>query len=179
MQDFEAFHAALEDDSSYASSLSRSLSLVLDEFYANLRSVGVSAVTGQGMDGFLAAVEACRGDYEKYYKPELDAKQKVLDCSCEGSLRHLVKEPECAESVWWQRSRASMQRAGDCNCQQRAPGCGGKGLSLRCSLVSCAGKSGFGPTPGGGRDGQAANGPPASTSAAQQQWKTCKGWCRQ
>lgn len=50
MSDFEVYHAALEKDSSYASTLSRSLSLVLDEFYANMRSVGVSAVTGEGME---------------------------------------------------------------------------------------------------------------------------------
>ena len=33
MQDFEAYSAALEKDATYAATLSRSLSLVLDEFY--------------------------------------------------------------------------------------------------------------------------------------------------
>lgn len=101
MRDFDTFHAALEDCSGYATDLSRSLSLVLDEFYTNvrrepargcrgvklsvnffymilpfgdddnandcrprcavpaqLRTVGVSAATGEGMDDLLRAVEA-------------------------------------------------------------------------------------------------------------------------
>lgn len=48
MADFDAYAAALDADASYASSLSRSLSLLLDEFYAGLASVGVSALTGEG-----------------------------------------------------------------------------------------------------------------------------------
>lgn len=49
MHDFDVFQRAIDADDSYAASLSRSLSLVLDEFYANLTTVGVSSVTGEGM----------------------------------------------------------------------------------------------------------------------------------
>eukprot|EP00951_Prasinocladus_malaysianus_P050046 scaffold676298_cov37-Prasinocladus_malaysianus.AAC.1 len=71
MNDFEEYAAALEADSSYASTLSRSLSLVLEEFYKNLRTVGVSAVTGQGMDELMAAVKEAAAEYEQDYAPEL------------------------------------------------------------------------------------------------------------
>jgi molecular chaperone GrpE (heat shock protein) len=50
MKDFDAFQRALDNDDTYAASLSKSLSLVLDEFYETLTAVGVSSVTGEGMD---------------------------------------------------------------------------------------------------------------------------------
>ena len=53
MKDYDQYQAALESDSSYASTLNRSLGLVLEEFYNNLKTVGVSAVTGMGMDDFF------------------------------------------------------------------------------------------------------------------------------
>ncbi|DBA92666.1 hypothetical protein WJX77_006128 [Trebouxia sp. C0004] len=74
MADFETFHVALQADSSYASTLSKSLSLVLEEFYCNLKTVGVSAVTGENIDEFFVSVEACAEEYLKYYKPEMDRK---------------------------------------------------------------------------------------------------------
>ncbi|XP_023546615.1 GPN-loop GTPase 1-like [Cucurbita pepo subsp. pepo] len=72
MEDFEAFQAAVSSDSSYTSTLSQSLSLVLDEFYKNLKSVGVSAVSGSGMDSFFKAIESSAEEYMENYKAELD-----------------------------------------------------------------------------------------------------------
>uniref|UniRef100_A0A672FQM6 GPN-loop GTPase n=1 Tax=Salarias fasciatus TaxID=181472 RepID=A0A672FQM6_SALFA len=57
MQDFEVFQDALNQETSYVSNLTRSMSLVLDQFYADLRVVGVSAVTGSGLDELLVQVE--------------------------------------------------------------------------------------------------------------------------
>ncbi|XP_050373118.1 GPN-loop GTPase QQT2 [Argentina anserina] len=72
MEDFEAFQAAVSEDHSYTSTLTESLSLVLDEFYKNLRSVGVSAISGAGMDAFFKAIEASAEEYMATYKTDLD-----------------------------------------------------------------------------------------------------------
>jgi hypothetical protein len=54
------------------SSLNSSMATVLEEFYANLRAVGVSAHTGKGMPEFLAAVDSAVDEYNAEYKPLLD-----------------------------------------------------------------------------------------------------------
>ncbi|KAI9461537.1 XPA-binding protein 1 [Russula earlei] len=80
MRDFEVFqeslasHQSTTDDEgapTYMNSLMNSMSLVLDEFYKHLKSVGVSSVTGDGISEFLGVVEASREEYEKDYLPEL------------------------------------------------------------------------------------------------------------
>jgi translation initiation factor IF-2 len=64
MTDFESFQQALQQDTTYMSSLMNSMSLVLDEFYSHLKVVGVSAVTGEGIDDFFEAVKSATEEYE-------------------------------------------------------------------------------------------------------------------
>ncbi|XP_039259443.2 GPN-loop GTPase 1-like [Styela clava] len=75
-QDFEAFQEALNSEQNYIGNLTRSMSLVLDEFYNNLKLVGFSAVTGDGMDNLLNAISEARQEYDNEYKPEYDKLKK-------------------------------------------------------------------------------------------------------
>ncbi|KAK0528992.1 hypothetical protein OC834_003852 [Tilletia horrida] len=61
-----------EAEGSYMNSLMNSMALVLDEFYSNLKAVGVSSTTGEGIDDFLCAVQEARAEYLADYRPELE-----------------------------------------------------------------------------------------------------------
>ncbi|KAH6933788.1 hypothetical protein HPB50_018267 [Hyalomma asiaticum] len=92
MQDFEAFQDALQGETSHISNLSRSLSYVLDEFYANLNTVGVSAVTGKGVHEFIEALQKARHEYDTVYRPEYEQlKKKKEEASVADQRKQLER----------------------------------------------------------------------------------------
>ena len=81
MTDIEAFQEAIDeenDSGDYMSSLTRSMGLVLNEFYSTLNSVGISAATGEGMDGFFDALDSAVETYSSEYLPEIQARKDEL-----------------------------------------------------------------------------------------------------
>ncbi|XP_068257855.1 GPN-loop GTPase 1 isoform X1 [Nyctibius grandis] len=96
MQDFETFHDALNQETSYVSNLTRSMSLVLDEFYSSLKVVGVSAVLGTGLDDFFVQLSKAVDEYEREYRPEYERLRKTLekaqDKQKREQLEHLWKD---------------------------------------------------------------------------------------
>lgn len=94
MTDYDAFQEALARDESgnafggvegegagsgYMGSLLNSMSSMLEEFYAHLSVVGVSSMTGQGVDEFFAAVQEKADEFRRDYLPELERKRKERD----------------------------------------------------------------------------------------------------
>lgn len=75
MNDYTTFQDALDsdDNQSYMSTLIRSMAMVLEEFYSNLRAVGVSSVTGEGMEQLFEALEQAKQQFNTEYRPEMEA----------------------------------------------------------------------------------------------------------
>jgi len=79
MEDFEKIGAALTRETSYVASLARSMSLAMEEFYKNLRSVGVSAVTGQGCADFEEALAEAAEEFRVSYVPFLIEQRRDME----------------------------------------------------------------------------------------------------
>jgi len=58
-------------------SLLNSMSLMLEEFYSHLSVVGVSAMTGQGIDDFFVAVDEKAEEFRRDYRPELERRKEA------------------------------------------------------------------------------------------------------
>ncbi len=121
MTDFEAFQAALKQEedsgsfggaeggsgglgggSGYMGSLLNSMSLMLEEFYRHLNVVGVSSMTGQGVNEFFEAVSEKAKEFERDYKPELEKRREERQQEKEGKrgkeLGKLMKDMNVSDS---------------------------------------------------------------------------------
>ena len=121
MTDFEAFQTALKQEedsgsfggregsggglgagSGYMGSLLNSMSLMLEEFYRHLSVVGVSSMTGQGIDQFFEAVDEKAEEFERDYRPELEKrreeKQQEKQRRREKELGKLMKDMNVSDS---------------------------------------------------------------------------------
>ncbi len=77
MRDFDLLDENLSKVDTYLSSLSRSLSLVLEEFYKNVEACGVSAKTGKGFESMIELkIPKCRNEYFEVFHKELLQKMK-------------------------------------------------------------------------------------------------------
>jgi GTPase SAR1 family protein len=115
MTDFESFQAALREEeetgsfggmegvasgmgggSGYMGSLLNSMSLMLEEFYSHLSVVGISSMTGAGVNEFFEAVEEKAQEFERDYKPELERRKKEREAekiaNREKELGKLMKD---------------------------------------------------------------------------------------
>jgi GPN-loop GTPase len=80
-----------------------SMSLMLEEFYRHLSVVGVSAMTGDGVDEFFEAVDEKVVEFERDYRPELERRKKEREGLKEGrrqkELGKLMKDMGVSSSA--------------------------------------------------------------------------------
>ena len=78
------------------------MSLMLEEFYRHLSVVGVSSMTGKGVDEFFEAVARKAEEFERDYKPELERRrqqrQQEQEHKRQKDLGKMMKDMNVAES---------------------------------------------------------------------------------
>lgn len=114
MTDFEKVGSALSRETSYVASLARSMSLAMEEFYKNLRSVGVSAVTGQGCAEFEQAVDAAREEFHSSYVPFLLEQRRDMEEKRQRKVQEQIREFEKGLS----RAKRSREEDGDLDVEE-------------------------------------------------------------
>eukprot|EP00929_Paragymnodinium_shiwhaense_P006714 TRINITY_DN110688_c0_g1_i1.p1 TRINITY_DN110688_c0_g1~~TRINITY_DN110688_c0_g1_i1.p1 ORF type:complete len:366 (+),score=67.10 TRINITY_DN110688_c0_g1_i1:186-1283(+) len=92
MQDFEKVGEALSKETSYVASLAKSMSLAMEEFYSQLRSVGVSAVTGQGCSDFEKALLEAREEFHTSYVPFLMEQRREIEEKRKRAVEEQIKD---------------------------------------------------------------------------------------
>ncbi|WFD28625.1 hypothetical protein MNAN1_003638 [Malassezia nana] len=103
------------EEPSYLNSLMNSMSLVLDEFYKNLKAVGVSSATGGGMESFLDAVQEARREYITDVRPQLEKqlaeKQAAKASSQEDQMKALLRDMSLRDTRSGLAKMRARQRA--------------------------------------------------------------------
>mmetsp|Transcript_129671 Transcript_129671/g.403272 ORF Transcript_129671/g.403272 Transcript_129671/m.403272 type:complete len:350 (+) Transcript_129671:151-1200(+) len=94
MQDFEKVGDALSKETSYVASLARSMSLAMEEFYRNLRSVGVSAITGQGCASYEEALTEAAAEFHSSYVPFLLEQRRDIEERRQQQIEEQIKSFE-------------------------------------------------------------------------------------
>jgi len=75
MTDHENFEEACRSNESYMGNFTQSMSMMIGEFYKHFSCIGVSSVTGDGIDKFFEALEKAALEYESGYKVELEERK--------------------------------------------------------------------------------------------------------
>jgi len=75
MTNFESFEEACKVNDTYMGNFTQSMSLMIGEFYKHFPCVGVSSITGDGMDQFFEALEKAAIEYESGYKVDLEQRK--------------------------------------------------------------------------------------------------------
>merc|ERR1712187_394714 len=77
IDNFDRFGETLACDESYSLSFSRSLFIILNEFYQDLPHLSLSAKTGLNLNRFLRSINIATEEYFSYYLPNLKAQTKL------------------------------------------------------------------------------------------------------
>ncbi|ETO08764.1 XPA-binding protein [Reticulomyxa filosa] len=117
MHNIESFeysmtHTARNKDT-YMSTLMKSLGHVLDAFYKNISQVGVSSITGQGINDLFTHIDICKLEYwkeffpalqkrleEKQNKTEIEKRTKIQQAFQKESKKLIIQDKEKGMAVY-------------------------------------------------------------------------------
>lgn len=77
LTDWDLFEKAMvEHDTSYVGTLARSMGMVLEEFYSEIKSVAVSAATGNGMEKLIHEIDNASKDYWDGWRKDWEERKR-------------------------------------------------------------------------------------------------------
>lgn len=111
MHDSDVFEEATRQKDKYSSNLTQSMGTMLEAFYKHLRVVGVSAISGTGVDEFLLELRRGAVQWEQEYVPEL---QRLRDEKKQQDLARQQRDIERLRSDAASEPRVKVNLDGVC-----------------------------------------------------------------